>query len=265
MIIANYTPDDIKYVHGGIPGIIKSGTMEDMPEAKANFLVNKFDQRGLLKLQFGDDPEEKKAEAMQIYREFWTRQVVNHNQANEKRQARNLEFSRAPGEVERHAKELGLKLLGPWTATSDESVEMKQLRNDNSELTVRMNSMADQLAKALSILEKKGLVETPEQKFPEVPPKKEEKTVEEATEEALEDKTEIAEEAAEALNEAEEAIRNGPNEDVVNTISRMTNEQLVAWVMDNATPIMNEYDYATQAYVRETWKKVCTEDWPLPI
>jgi hypothetical protein len=258
MIIVNYTPDDIEYVHGGLTGTLKSGEMDDVDSGKGNFLLNKYDQKGMLKLVFGDDPALKKAEAMELWKEFWTKQIVIHNQANEARQARNLEYSRAPKEVEEHAKVLGLKLLGPWAAQVSDNEEMQALKNENADLRVQMNSMSSRLDKLLSALEKTDTPEAlkiPEQKFSldELESVKDEKREEEA------------EVVTEALTEAEQQIQRGPDEEVVDEISGLPKAEFIEWVMGNTAPIMNEYDPPTQTYVRERWSKLCTEDWPLPI
>ena len=258
MIIVNYTPDDIEYVHGGLTGVLKSGEMDDVDSGKGNFLLNKYDQKGMLKLVFGDDVKAKKAEAMELYKDFWTRQVVNHNQANEARQARQLEYSRANKDVEVHAKTLGLKLLGPWTAKIDESKEMVALKDENAELRVQINSTNSKLDKLLAALDKTDtpeLLKFPEQKFPDV-------ELESMKDEQREGEAEIVEEA---LTEAEEQIQKGPDQEVVDEISGMPKTEFITWVMDNATPIMNEYDPPTQKFVHGRWMKLCTEDWPLPV
>ncbi len=258
MIIVNYTPDDIEYVHGGLTGVLVSGEMDDVESGKGNFLLNKYDQKGMLKLVFGDDVKAKKLEAMELYEEFWTKQVIIHNQANEARQARRLEYSRASKDVEAHAKTLGLKLLGPWTAQVSESKELTRVKDDNAELRVQVNTLTSQVGKLLEALGQTDTPEAlkiPEQKFPI-----------DGLESVKDDKREEeAEEVETALTEAEENIQNGPDQEIIDTISGFTKPQMIEWVMGNATPIMNDYDPPTQTFVREQWSKLCTEDWPLPV
>jgi hypothetical protein len=229
----------------------------DVDSGKGNFLLNKYDQRGMLKLVFGDDVKAKKAEAMEIWKDFWIRQIVNHNQANEARQARNLEFSRAPKEVEEHAKTMGMKLLGPWTAQIDENQELTNVKNDNAELRVQVNTLTTQVSKLLEALGKIDTPEAlklPEQKFPI-------DGLESMKEEKREEEAEVVEEA---LTEAEEVFQRGPDEGVVDEISGMGKSEFIEWVMDHSAPIMNDYDFPTQQFVHEQWKTLCKEDWPLP-
>jgi hypothetical protein len=253
MILVNYTPDDIKFVHGGIPGILKSGDMDDMPEAKAKFLFNKYDQRGILTLVFGDDIEEKKTQAMEIYKEFWIRQVTMHNQANEARQARKLEYAKPAQELVEHAKILGLELLGPWVARLDTSSEAAQLKNENAELRVMLNQQGVQLANVLAALNKLNPelnLQTPEQQFSAVPapvPVPEPKPNKEPKPPKID-------------------VEKTADPEVMNIVKGMKKTKYVEWVMDNATPIMNEYDKATQSALKKEWKaKKCSEDWPLPV
>jgi len=254
MIIANFTPDTISYVHGGIPGELKSGEMTDMPEKKANFILNKYDQRGLCTLQFGDDPEACKKKAMEVYREFWTRQIINHNQANEARQARNLEYSKPEKDVLKHANELGLKVLGPWQVNINESVELTNIKNENAELRVQVNQMSSQLAQLIKALEDKNVPEilkTPAQKFPA------KMTVESAPIEPVKE--------AEP-SKMEKAIKEKPDSKIQDEIKNLSKKKLVAWVMDNAGVIMNDFDFATQAFIKDTWNSKCESvDWPLPM
>jgi hypothetical protein len=148
MIIANFTPEEVEWKHQGISGIIKPGEVKEFDNARANHILNKWGQRGLLRLQYGDENKipEKKAAALKQYKEFWLHQIVVFNRQNEMRKNGNRAFIFPPNGLEKKAEEFGVELIGPWKITPPaDDKKLKSLEEDNRELRATLQQMQEQM------------------------------------------------------------------------------------------------------------------------
>lgn len=149
MKVANFTPDDIQWTHVGISGWIRSGEIKEYDERRANHILNKFGRRGVTRLDWydpNDDPdymERKKAEAMKQYKAFWEYTIQTFNQNNETQKNEGRPFISPSEQYKEKAKELGIRLIGPWTITNQgdtgSSAEMIALRQKNESLEKSLN------------------------------------------------------------------------------------------------------------------------------
>ncbi|MEE9365991.1 MAG: hypothetical protein V3W44_04810 [Dehalococcoidales bacterium] len=150
MIVANFTPDTVEWLHIGIVGKIAPGQVKEFDEARANHILSKYGRRGLLRMEYGDDEEVKKKEAMILYNRFWEIQIVNFNQHNETLRNENRAFVHATPDVEAHAKAMGHELVGPWKVLkSDSSKEIGELKKENAGLREDMGKLQAQLQELL--------------------------------------------------------------------------------------------------------------------
>ena len=146
MILVNFTPDTIPWIHVGVTGKIKPDEKIEVDDGRGRHILNRWGDRGLLVLQFGDEDKlaEKKADAMSLYTRFWTRQIVVFNQHNETLKNESKPYIMPPKELEFHAAKLGIELIGPWKVRKQvNDVEIKQLKDENAELRTSIKSLAD--------------------------------------------------------------------------------------------------------------------------
>lgn len=144
MHVANFTPDKIKWMHVGITGTLKPGDITEFDDARGKHILNKWGQRGLLRVTFEDrdNEDEKRVEAMEIYNEFWVKQITNFNQHNESLKNENKPYVYPTKELRGKAEDLKIQLVGPWEVkTEPAGVDQKEL-----------DSLKEQIAK-LSKLE----------------------------------------------------------------------------------------------------------------
>lgn len=147
MIIANFTPDTIEWMHGGINGVLKTNDVKEFDESRGNHILNEYTPRGLLRMEYNDDPEIKKKEAMAIYTRFWEKQVVVFNQHNERLKNENKAFVMATPQLETKAKEMGIELVGPWKLKIPaQNKEIERLQRENRELGSKFDKLQDQMA-----------------------------------------------------------------------------------------------------------------------
>ncbi len=155
MIVANFTPDDIEWMHIGVNGVLKSGEIKEYDDGRANHILNKWGARGLLALKYGDKSEEKQKEAMIIWKQFWGKQITTFNQNNEKRKATQLEYVFSTPDLEEHADKLGIRLVAPWRLEETGSEKERKLSEENAELKIELrktNARMDELMKKFETL-----------------------------------------------------------------------------------------------------------------
>lgn len=176
MIVGNFTPDPIKWMHIGITGTIEPGQTEEMQESRAKHVLNKFARRGLVQMQYGDDLEEKKKESLALWTNFWEQQITNFNQHNQDQKEKGSRYTRPSEELKAHAKLLNLELLQPWRIESKESPELKRLQDENLALRTTIEKQAEQIEEIRDMIKQANRVPEPE---PDKEPEEPEKTLEE--------------------------------------------------------------------------------------
>jgi hypothetical protein len=152
MIIGNFTPDPIDWMHIGISGTIGPSETVEMGESRAKHILNKFARRGLVQMQFNDDIELKKQESMNQWTAFWEQQIVQFNQHNEDQKEKGNRYARPTPELKAHAEILRLELLQPWRIEAKESPELKRLQEENVKLRTTVDAQTGQIAEILEML-----------------------------------------------------------------------------------------------------------------
>ncbi len=170
MIVANYTPDSIDWMHIGITGVVNPGETVEMAESRAKHVLNKFARRGLIQMQFGDDIEIKKKESMDLWTSFWELQIVQFNQHNEDQKEKGNRYARPTPELSEKAKILGLDLLQPWRIEAKESPELKRLQEENVALKATVETQTGQIQEILDMLKSGKETEEPPAKTETIEP-----------------------------------------------------------------------------------------------
>ena len=160
MIIGNFTPDKIEWMHVGANGTIpaynpdnpKKPYIVNFDDSRANHILNKFAIRGLVVMNFGDDEEAKKKESLKLWRIFWERQIENQNQHNEQQKEAGNRYSRPTDELDEHAKLLGIELLRPWTVAAKSTKEVDELKGENLALRKSLESMQAQMSQLMQMM-----------------------------------------------------------------------------------------------------------------
>lgn len=160
MIVGNFTPDPISWMHIGITGTIEPGETVEMDEGRAKHILNKFARRGLIQMQFGDEVEVKKKESMALWMNFWEQQITSFNQHNEDQKEKGNRYARPTKELSEKAKILGLELLQPWRIEKTDDKIVKALQAENVELKATVETQSGQIAQILDML-KEGKVDEP--------------------------------------------------------------------------------------------------------
>jgi len=146
MIIANFTPDEIRWEHVGHSGTLKPGQIiRDMPEGRGKHLLNKYSPRGIIELEFGNDEEARKKEAMETWEIFWNHDIQTFNQHNERMKNQNLPYIAPTKERASHAQALGIELIGPWVIKPKEDADVKELKSEIDELKELVASLVKNL------------------------------------------------------------------------------------------------------------------------
>ncbi len=152
MIVGNFTPDPIEWMHIGISGVIGPGETDDMDESRARHILNKFAARGLVQMKYGDDENVKKKESMALWTVFWERQVEQFNNHNEDQKEKGNRYTRPDDKMVEMAKMLDLEILQPWRVIAKDDAQIKLLRDENVALKETVAEQTGQIKQILEML-----------------------------------------------------------------------------------------------------------------
>lgn len=152
-LICNFTPDDITWQHTGIQGTLKAGEIEEYPDGRANHILNSYGIRGLLRYKLNEDPEEKRKDAIRMYKRFWINQITNFNQQNEARKNENSPYNFPSEQLSDKAEEFGVQLVAPWKMQEKtDSAQVSELKAENKELKYQIDALKGNMDEMLGIL-----------------------------------------------------------------------------------------------------------------
>ncbi len=153
MIVGNFTPDTIEWIHQGMMGEIKPGDVTEFNDGRAKHILNKWGQRGLVQFKLDDNMEVKQAESLKIYKRFWTNQLIGFNQHNEARKNESKAYVFPTEQVADKAKEFGIELITPWMQQkSTDSKQLQDLKEENLALKNDMKTMAGSMSEMLAMM-----------------------------------------------------------------------------------------------------------------
>lgn len=154
MHVANFTPDTINWQHIGVEGAIKPDQVVELEDSRARHILNKYAARGLVQMNFGDEPEPKRKQSMSQWKNFWEEQVVTFNRHNEDQKEKGNRYATPTAEIKEHAEKLGLELLRPWRIESKDNPEFQKLKSENAELKGSLSTMQAQIDKLIEMVGK---------------------------------------------------------------------------------------------------------------
>jgi hypothetical protein len=153
MIVCNFTPDDVVWMHIGQRGKLKPGDIEEFSDARAAHILNKWGAKGVMRYDLKDDPEKKKAECMRLWTKFWMNQITTFNQQNEARKNEGKIYNFPTDELTEHAETLGIELVGPWKAVKQtDNKQVLELKAENEELKTQMGEMRETMSEMLELV-----------------------------------------------------------------------------------------------------------------
>ena len=253
MHIANLTPDPIEWMHIGVTGTLKPGDIKEFDDRRGSHILTKFARRGLVKLAYNDDLTEKRKQALESWEKFWRYQVTVFNQDNERRQSTNREYVYPTRELEEHAKELGMKLVGPWTQERNEGTDMKAVMDMLAKVN-EQNAIIAQLTQQVAELHAKqgGTAAAAIQK---------------ADEQKAEEELKISkQEAKKTLKKFKEEEVKNDVEPYLNEFMGLNKEDLTKWVLDNADFLQsNSYPRAAYEMLKTRWENINNKKDPFPL
>lgn len=268
MIICNFTPDTIQWMHNGIGGKLKPGDIQDFPDPRGRHILNAFTRRGILQLQYGDDPDKIREKAMKIYKEFWERQVTIFNQDNERRKNTNKEYVEPTQELKEHAEKFGLELVGPWTIKKLDNDMMRNVIIENEGLKVQIARLMEQVGKLAEAVGHKNVPDELRSLEEKVIIAESVAKAEPKTEEEPKSVTEKPESETEDVVEEPD-----PNElpkdamGIIKEFSKLGKDRFSTWVLENADRIQHkDFPLAVRRMIMDKWERMMAGkfDFPFP-
>ena len=252
MILANYTPDDIEYIYGGIYGTVKSGQIREVEDAAGRHILNKFDRRGLQQLQFGDNPDEKMKIGMKTWKDFWIRQITIFNQDNERRMNTNREYVDPTDQLKEHAEKLGINLIGPWSMKETDNSLVSSLKDENFQLKTQLNAVTEQVKALVDAMQARGDIPTVL------------RTAAEKVELSNRGET-VTPEPEKDPEQDQDAKDLEEQRAIINEFQMLNREKFGDWVMMNLDRLQSpDFPSAIRAIVKEKWERLIKGDFPIP-
>lgn len=165
-VIFNPTNESFDAQYVGEYVTIKAGAKLKMDDPRARHILNELGQRGLCRLEYGDDEEPIAAAGIKRNRAFKLKQVMVYNQMNEARRQQNQSYMEVSPHVQAYADELGVGIIMPYNIKDDERSELATLRAERDEDKKEMKDLRDMVARLLAAQEEGNKVnpnETPEE------------------------------------------------------------------------------------------------------
>jgi len=158
LIVANFTPDKIDWMHMGIDGTITAYSKDstnhivELDDNRARHLLNAHSKIGLVQMQFGDEEEVKKKQSLRLYERFWHHQIEVFNQSNEQQKEAGNRYHRPTDILAEKAEEFGLELKKPWTVPKRDHARTEALEAENLELRKTIKAQTGQISQILDAL-----------------------------------------------------------------------------------------------------------------
>lgn len=258
MIIANFTPDEAHWMHGGIEGHLKTGDIIEVPDPRGRHILNKFDRKGILQLQFRDDPDQKAKEAMAIWRRFWERQIIIFNQDNERRKNTQKEYAEPTKELREHAEKLGLELVGPWSIKQTDNEALRNVLNENAELKTKLEAVMKQMEAISAAMAARGVpmeLRTASEKI-------------ELGKRGVESQKENPEVQFTKIEDSKVETATPPTKDyakLVAEFNKLSRDRFGEWVMTNLDRFESgEFPPAVMSMIHEKWERLIQGEFPIP-
>lgn len=148
-VVFNPTHEDFNAQYVGEHVTIKAGQKLKMDDPRARHILNELGQRGLCRLEYGDDEEAIAATALERNREFRLKQIMVYNQMNEARRQQNQSYMTPPAHIKEYAKELGVRVIEPYNIKDSGNAELADAKEENRDLRKQLSSMNAMLERLL--------------------------------------------------------------------------------------------------------------------
>ncbi|MCK4787657.1 MAG: hypothetical protein KAV87_28135 [Desulfobacteraceae bacterium] len=163
--LMNPTNEPMEPLFGGKPIPLLPGAKIRVDGSIGNHIINTHGLRGIISLDYDDDKIKSKQDrsisveewkikkGKERNREFKEKQILLINQQNEKRKHEKMSYLDPTQKVKDYAKELGLELLSPYTATDKEQVKLNEMKEENLDLREQNLKLQEQNGAILSKLD----------------------------------------------------------------------------------------------------------------
>ncbi len=163
--LMNPTNEHMEPFFGGKPIVLAPGAKIRVDGSIGNHVINTHGLRGIISLDYDDGKIKSKhdrsitIEEWKIEKgkerniEFKEKQVLMINQQNEKRKHEKMSYLDPTPVVKAYAKELGLELLSPYTATDKEQVKLNEMKEENLNLREQNLKLQEQNSAILGKLD----------------------------------------------------------------------------------------------------------------
>lgn len=129
----NPTNEEMKFQWGGTWTTVKPGEEVEMDDARANQGLSELGRRGMVQFSYkeGLDRELRRQrceEGVEANKDFKRKQIMDFNSLNDQRKQSKLPYLTPQKQIKDYAKELGMELYEPYSASDEAKREGMVLR-----------------------------------------------------------------------------------------------------------------------------------------
>lgn len=157
--------------HMGTRYDIKPGQKLKVTDKAGSHFKNEFAARGLVFLDFGDDPEEQAKIGLERNRAFKVKQINDFNEKNSANKHRGLPYLWPTPTLKVYAQEIGVKLVESYQVDDAQLQKVKMLEEENLTLKTQIGEMNEKLNQVLEQITKPEAKDDEEKKGPGRPKK----------------------------------------------------------------------------------------------
>jgi hypothetical protein len=146
----NPTNETLAFQWGGEWTKIPSGQEIEMDDARANQGLSELARRGLVAFSYkeGLDRELRRTrieEGLEANKSFKRKQIMDFNSMNDQRKNQKLPYATPQTQIKEYAKELGMELYEPYSASDEAKREGMQLRETISKKDAILREQANSI------------------------------------------------------------------------------------------------------------------------
>jgi len=153
-VLYNPTGELVSVFHDGLEYKLNPGDKIKISDSAANHIIHTqhYDNRGLVKLEYGDNEKVKGTEGLRKFKEFKKKQITIYNQTNTDNKIKGVPYIQPTEEVRKYAMDLGIELLEPYNLKDDEKAAISKSTEENAKLKAELKEMREQMAEMMKMM-----------------------------------------------------------------------------------------------------------------
>jgi hypothetical protein len=153
-VVYNPTNEEISAFHDGVEYKWNPEDKIEIGDTCANHILQtqRYEERGLVKLKYGDNEKVKGTEGLRRFKEFKKKQISIYNQTNTDNKIRGVPYIQPTETVKKYAMQLGIELLEPYNLKETEKAAIAKSTDENIKLKGELKELREQMTEMMKMM-----------------------------------------------------------------------------------------------------------------